>query len=145
MEPGQTVQLIVEEENKPEPELVQTQLQLMVVQIVLVRRLKLRTVTNRSAQVQDTTKNLSPNQARLSKNAHFNFLRKHIPALLYNLDVIQLTVGGVITEPGQNVRLNVEEEHKPEPGHALTQLQLMEEQIVLGRQLKPRTVTINLA
>ena len=47
---------------------------------------------------------------RLSKNAHFNFLRKHIPTLLYNLDVIQLTVDGVITEPGQNVQLIVEEE-----------------------------------
>ena len=57
-EPGQNVQLIVGEELKPEPELVQTQLQLMVVQIVLGRRLILRTVTYRSAQVQDTTKNL---------------------------------------------------------------------------------------
>ena len=53
---GQNVQLIVEEEHKPEPGLVLTQLQLMVVQIVLGRRLKRRTVTYRSAQVQDTTK-----------------------------------------------------------------------------------------
>ena len=57
-EPGQNVQLIVGEELKPEPELVQTQLQLMVVQIVLGRRLILRTVTYRSAQVQDATINL---------------------------------------------------------------------------------------
>ena len=28
----------------------------------------------------------------------------------------------MITEHGQNVQLNVEEEHKPEPGHALTQV-----------------------
>ena len=59
--------------------------------------------------------------------------------------VLQLTEGGVVTELGQNVRLNVEEEHKPDPGLALTQLQLMEEQIVLGKRLKPRIVTINLA
>ena len=39
-EPGQNVQRNAEEEHKPEPELVQTQLQLMVVLIVLGRRLK---------------------------------------------------------------------------------------------------------
>ena len=50
-EPGQNAQTIAEEEHKPEPELVQTQLQLMVVQIVLGRRLKVRVVTYRSAQV----------------------------------------------------------------------------------------------
>ena len=50
-ESGQRVQLIAEEEQKPEPELVQTQLQLMVVQIVLERRLKLRIVTHNPVQV----------------------------------------------------------------------------------------------
>ena len=50
-ETGLTVQLNVEEEHKPEPRLVLTLLQLMVVQIVLGRRPKLRTVTNTSAQV----------------------------------------------------------------------------------------------
>ena len=48
---------------------------------------------------------------------------------------IQLTVDGVITEPGQNVQLHVEEEHKPEPELVLTQLQLMVVLIVLGRRL----------
>ena len=38
----------------------------------------------------------------------------------------------MITEPGQNVQLNVEEEHIPEPGLVLTQLQLMVVLIVLG-------------
>ena len=51
MDPGQIVQLIVEEEHKPEPGLVLTQLQLMVVLSVLVRRLKLRTATNIIVQV----------------------------------------------------------------------------------------------
>ena len=50
-ETGQSAHLTVTEENKPEPGLVLTQLQLMVVQIVLGRRLKVRTVTNKSAQV----------------------------------------------------------------------------------------------
>ena len=59
-ETGQNVQLIVKVEHKPEAELVLAQLQLMVVQIVLGRRLKLRTVTNKSAQVQDATKNFPP-------------------------------------------------------------------------------------
>ena len=42
----------------------------------------------------------------------------------------------MITEPGQNVLLNVGEEHKPEPELVQTQLQLMVVQIVLGRRLK---------
>ena len=50
-ESGQTVLLIVEEVNKPEPGLVQTQLQLMVVQSVLGWRLKLRIVTRNLVQV----------------------------------------------------------------------------------------------
>ena len=50
-EPGQNAQMIAEEEHKPELKLVQTQLQLMVVLIVLGRRLKVRVVTYRSAQV----------------------------------------------------------------------------------------------
>ena len=54
--------------------------------------------------------------------------------------IIQLTEGGVITEPGQNVLLIVEMEHEPEPGHVQTQLQLMVVQIVLGRRLKVRVV-----
>ena len=58
--------------------------------------------------------------------------------------MIQLMVDGVITEPGQNVQLNVEEEHKPEPGLAQTQLQLMVVLIVLGRQLKVKIATHNL-
>ena len=52
---------------------------------------------------------------------------------LYNL-LLQLTVGGVITETGQIVLLNVEEEHKPEPGLVQTQLQLMVVPIVLEKQ-----------
>ena len=48
---GQNVLLIVEEELKPEPVLVQTQLQLMVVQIVLGRGLKLRSATCNLVQV----------------------------------------------------------------------------------------------
>ena len=66
-ETGQNVQLIVKEEHKPEPGLVQTQLQLMVVQIVLGRRLNLRAAMNGSAQVHNANKNLSPNQVKLSK------------------------------------------------------------------------------
>ena len=50
-------------------------------------------------------------------------------------------VDGVITETGQNVQLNVEEEHKPEPRLVPTQLQLMVVQIVMGRRLKLKTVT----
>ena len=49
MEPGQNVLLNVEQEQKLEPGLVQTQLQLMEVQVVMGRRLKLTTVTNTSA------------------------------------------------------------------------------------------------
>ena len=71
-EPGQTVQLIVEEELKPEPGLALTQLQLMVVQIVPGRRLKLRTVTKWSAQVHKATKNFSSNQVRLLKKGAFS-------------------------------------------------------------------------
>ena len=69
-ETGQNVQLIVKVEHKPEAELVLAQLQLMVVQIVLGRRLKLRAAKNRSAQVQNATKNWSPNHVKLSKYAH---------------------------------------------------------------------------
>ena len=61
-----------------------------------------------------------------------------------NLLIIQLTVGGVITEIGQSVHLSVEEEHKPEPGLVPTQLQLMVVQIVLGKQQKLGTATLNL-
>ena len=60
-EPGQSAQMIAEEEHKPGPELVQTQLQLMVVQIVLGRRLKLRIVTNKSAQVNTNRSNIEYN------------------------------------------------------------------------------------
>ena len=60
---------------------------------------------------------------------------------LCNTTIIQLTVNGVSTEPGQIVLLNVEQESKPEPGFVLTQLQLMVVKIVLGRRLKLRTVT----
>ena len=51
---------------------------------------------------------------------------------------------GVITEIGQNVQLIVEEEQKPESGLVQTQLQLMVVQIVLGRQQKLGTATLNL-
>ena len=47
----------------------------------------------------------------------------------------------MIGEPGRNVLPVVEEEQKPEPGLVLTQPQLIMAQIVLGRQLKPKTVT----
>ena len=50
----------------------------------------------------------------------------------------------MITEIGQIVQPSVEEEHKPEPGHVQTQLQLMVVQIVLGRQQKLGTATLNL-
>ena len=52
-----------------------------------------------------------------------------------------LTEGGVITETGQTVQLNVKEEHKPELGPVQTQLQLTMVLIVLGRRLKLRTAT----
>ena len=45
-EPGQNAQMIAEEEHKQEPGLVQTQLQLMVVLIVLGKRLKVRVATS---------------------------------------------------------------------------------------------------
>ena len=48
------------------------------------------------------------------------------------------------TEIGQIVQLIVGEEHKPEPGLVLTQLQLMVVLIVLGRRLKLKTATLNL-
>ena len=51
-ETGQSAHLTVTEENKPEPELVLTQNQLMVVQIVLGRRLKLRVVIHILVQVE---------------------------------------------------------------------------------------------
>ena len=54
--------------------------------------------------------------------------------------MIQLTVDGVITETGQNVQLNVEEQ-KPEPGLVQTQHQLMVVLIVLGRRLKLKLAT----
>ena len=54
MEPGQNVLLNVEQEQKLEPGLVQIQLQLMEVQVAMGRRLKLNTVTNTSAQVNNT-------------------------------------------------------------------------------------------
>ena len=60
-ETGQIVQLIVGEERKQEPGHVQTQLQLMVVQIVLGRQFKLRTVTHNLVQVDNT----------LPKHLHF--------------------------------------------------------------------------
>ena len=50
----------------------------------------------------------------------------------------------MITEPGQNVLLNVEEEHKPEPGLVLTQLQLMVVQIVMGRRRKHGSVQVDI-
>ena len=50
-ETGQNVQLNVEKELKPEPELVLTQLQLMKVLIVLGRRLKLGLATCNLVQV----------------------------------------------------------------------------------------------
>ena len=58
-----------------------------------------------------------------------------------NTWIIQLTEDGVVTEPGQNVQLNVDQEHKPKPGLVQTQLQLMVVQIVLGTRLKHKTVT----
>ena len=57
--PGQNAQMIAEEEQKPELKLVQTQLQLMVVLIVLGRRLKVRVATYRSAQVYGRMKRLN--------------------------------------------------------------------------------------
>ena len=54
METGQDVLLVVEQEQKLEQGLVQTQLQLMEVQVVMGMRLKLKPVTNTSAQVNNT-------------------------------------------------------------------------------------------
>ena len=54
MKPGQNVLLNVEQEHKLEPGLVQTQLQLMEVQVVMGMRLKLKTVMSTSAQVNKT-------------------------------------------------------------------------------------------
>ena len=54
METGQDVLLVVEQEQKLEQGLVQTQLQLMEVQVVKGMRLKLKTVTDTSAQVNNT-------------------------------------------------------------------------------------------
>ena len=54
METGQTVLLFVEQEQKLEQGLVQTQLQLMEVQVVMGMQLKLKTVTNTSARVNNT-------------------------------------------------------------------------------------------
>ena len=54
METGQAVLLFVEQEQKLEQGLVQTQLQLMEVQVVMGMRQKLKTVTNTSAQVNNT-------------------------------------------------------------------------------------------
>ena len=48
--------------------------------------------------------------------------------------LLQLTVGGVITEIGQIVQPNVKEEYKPDPGLAPTQLQLMVVLTVLEKQ-----------
>ena len=50
----------------------------------------------------------------------------------------------MITEIGQNVQLIVEEEQKPEPGLVQTQLLLEEVQIVLAKQQKLGTATLNL-
>ena len=54
METGQAVLLFVEQEQKLEQGLVQTQLQLMEVQVVMGMRLRLKPVTNTSAQVNNT-------------------------------------------------------------------------------------------
>ena len=54
METGQAVLLVVEQEQKLEQGLVQTQLQLMEVQFVMGMREKLKPVTNTSAQVNNT-------------------------------------------------------------------------------------------
>ena len=50
-------------------------------------------------------------------------------------------------EPGQNALLNVEQEQKLEPGLVQIQLQpmAMEVQVVMGRRLKLKTVTITSA
>ena len=48
---GQSVHLIVEVEYKPDSGLAPTQLQLMVVRIVLGRQLKLKTATRNPVQV----------------------------------------------------------------------------------------------
>ena len=76
-EPGQSAQMIAEEEHKPELKLVQTQLQLMVVQIVLGRRLKVRVATYRSAQVHGRMKqkNIFPLGLNLRKSAKINYQR----------------------------------------------------------------------
>ena len=54
MEPGQNVLLNVEQDQKLEPGLVQTQLQLMEVQVVMGRRQKLTPVMNNTARVNNT-------------------------------------------------------------------------------------------
>ena len=54
METGQDVLLFVEQEQKLEQGLVQTQLQLMEVQVVMGTQLKLKPVTNTSVQVNNT-------------------------------------------------------------------------------------------
>ena len=51
MEPGQNVLQIVEQEQKLEQGLVQTQHQLMVVQVVMGTRLKLNSVSFNTARV----------------------------------------------------------------------------------------------
>ena len=54
MEAGQNVLLNVEQEQKLEPGLVQTQLQLMEVQVVMGTRLKPNTVMFNTARVNNT-------------------------------------------------------------------------------------------
>ena len=55
MEPGQNVLMNVEQEQKLEPGLVQTQLQLMEVQIVTGTPLNIRAVMKKHAQVNETS------------------------------------------------------------------------------------------
>ena len=54
MEPGHNVLLNVDGEQKLEQGLVQTQLQLMEVQVAMGRRQKLKTVMDNAAQVNET-------------------------------------------------------------------------------------------
>ena len=157
--PGQAVQLIAEEEHKPEQEPVQTQLLNMEGRIVLGLRQRARIATHKIVLLMETGVHLHPGQAvQLIAEEEQKPEQEHVLIHLLNMvevivqgilqkakvathTIVQLMEVGLHSHPGQAVQLIAEEELKPEQGPALTQLPNTVEVIVQGILQKAKVAT----
>ena len=157
--PGQAVQLLAEEEHKPEQEPVLTHLLNMVEVIVLVLRLRAKVATPTYVLFMEAGLHSHLGQAaQLIAEEEHKPEQEPVPTQLLNMvevfaqeipqkarlatpTIVQLMEVGLHSRPGPIVQLIAEEEHKPEQEPVLTHLLNMVEVIVLVLRRRAKVAT----